>query len=352
MTTAITTARSIDNHAALVPTGSDGDNLHRLKRYADWLNSNGDSWLQPDLAAYRDWLKSEHDLANSSIASHLATVRGRYNALLREDTTRDALRAMVHQKLGDEAGFADIIAGQNELLSRLENAVHPSKAKVKVVKAQDVEDSKHVRLTLEQASALAGKPGVDTLRGLRDTALLALALCTGLRESELAALEVEDLRQELGGELSVRVKVGKGAKKRLVPYSAGDWCLPIIDSWLACAGIQDGRVFRSINKGGRVTGDGITRRTVIRIVKRYPVVIRGQARTVCPHDLRRSYARLEWEAGTDIEVICQNLGHIQLATTRLYIGTLDGAARRGKAVIPFDLSVLDNAPGVQQNMIE
>ena len=46
-----------------------------------------------------------------------------------------------------------------------------------------------------------------------------------------------------------------------------------------------------------------------------------------PHDLRRSYARNLFMAGISVEVIRQNLGHVDVKTTQDYIGVLDGATR-------------------------
>lgn len=79
----------------------------------------------------------------------------------------------------------------------LENALDPAAAPVTTKTSQDRPDAAQLRLTREQANALLVAPGLDDLRGLRDTAVIALLLCTGLREGELHALEVHDLRQEL-----------------------------------------------------------------------------------------------------------------------------------------------------------
>ena len=60
---------------------------------------------------------------------------------------------------------------------------------------------------------------------------------------------------------------------------------------------------------------------------RYPIWIDGKLRAVTPHDLRRSYARNLFMAGISIEVIRQNLGHVDVKTTQDYIAVLDGATR-------------------------
>ena len=118
----------------------------------------------------------------------------------------------------------------DELLQRLANAVKPSAVPVKQITKQDRADSEHLRLTRQQASTLMAAPGVTTLTGLRDTALIAAILCTGVRETEACALDVADLRQRLGGELALHVRERKGAKERLVPYGELAFCLPIVEA--------------------------------------------------------------------------------------------------------------------------
>ena len=70
---------------------------------------------------------------------------------------------------------------------------------------------------------------MDTLVGLRDMSLLAMMLCTGVREAELSALDVPDLRQKLGGALALHVREGKSCKERLVPYGELEWVLAVVD---------------------------------------------------------------------------------------------------------------------------
>ena len=111
-------------------------------------------------------------------------------------------------------------------------------APVKLVAKQDTADSEHLRLKPYQVSALIQAPGIANLRGLRDTALMTLMVCTGIRAAEAAALQVDDLRQHLGGELSLRVREGKGAKQRLIPYGPLNWCLMYVDAWLGRAEIK------------------------------------------------------------------------------------------------------------------
>ncbi len=340
------------DQSVLIPANADKDKESRLERFSDWLATTGRDWHgNPDLSAYRDWLltsgrvRGEGDgLAPSTVRAHVATVRARYDDLMTDNAVRDALEVAVRRALeaaGEAYGPADVEALVNRKLTRLRNATEPSKSEVAVTIDQDVADARHVRLTANQAAALLNAPGTDTLRGLRDTALFALMLATGIRAAEAAALTVKDLRQGLGGELALHVRGGKGDKSRLIPYGAMDWVLVVVEAWLDAAGIASGCVFRGFWRGYEaVRGTGLTTRGIQNILACYPVTVDGALVTLRPHDLRRTYARLMYTAGVDLLSIQQNLGHADSKTTLGYIGTMDAEARRAPALIQFDVSAL------------
>lgn len=268
------------------------------------------------MALYRDELL-KCGLSPTSVNSHLSTIRGRYQERLLSSEGRDYF----YSKLSAGIFPAEAKALIDEQIMRLQFAIDPKRTNAKGITRQDIADSEQgLRLTSEQASVLLRLPNVNTVQGLRDCALITVALCAGLRKMELCGLDVDDLRQCLNGELAIRVREGKGKKQRLVPYGAMSWCLVIVDSWLNIGGITDGAVFRSIWKGGRVRDPRLSVRAVEDIVKAYPVAIDGVLTTVAPHDLRHTYARRLYEAGMGILEIQRNLGHSDHKITERYIG--------------------------------
>jgi site-specific recombinase XerD len=329
-----------DAATVLLPPDPGKDAKYRLGKFASWLQQRGQSWHRPDLTAYRDQLLEHY--APSTVSAHLSTIRARYRRLLSDNDTRQSFyrQATAYLERTGQDTPADRKSLVDELTTRLENAIDPDNSKVKVKTRQDRPDSDHLRLTPPQATQLLSQPGLDTLQGLRDTAIIALMLCTGIREAELVSLDVRDLRQTIGGELALHVREGKGCKERLVPYGDLDWVLVLVDAWLQAAEIESGPVFRGFYRGGSVRPTRISKRAVGLVLKRYPISLSGHSVTVTPHDLRRSYARLQYEAGMDLLAIKDNLGHAALDTTLGYIGELDADARRAKAVITFDLSGL------------
>ncbi|MBN1137959.1 MAG: tyrosine-type recombinase/integrase [Anaerolineae bacterium] len=327
----------------LAPTDADKHTRYRLGQFQAWLTAQGKPWHAPDLAAYRDAMLAGGK-APATVTAHLSTIRGRYAALLRRNTTRETLYGLASQAL-QETGQEDTPANRkafvDEMLARLENAIDPQTAPVRITIRQDRPDADHLRLTAEQASVLMAAPGLGALQGLRDTGVVALMLCTGVREAELSALDVGDLRQRLGGELALHVREGKGRKERLIPYGELSWVLAIVDHWLTKAGIGNGPVFRGLHKGGQRLRPGrLSVRAIQYILAGYPLMVDGEMVTVRPHDLRRTYARRLYEAGVDLVAIQQNLGHADVKTTLGYIGALDASQRRAPAIYTFDLAQL------------
>ena len=314
---------------AQLPPHSDNKNVvSQISRYNRWLTATGRVLHQPDLADYRDLLLQT--LAPASARVHLSSIRRSYKALVENPRHRVALVNYLQQK-GATADFATIKAMADELELRLMRAIDPQQSKVTTVSVQDEADSKHLRLTPAQGAALMMRPDLSRLRGKRDVAIIALLLATGLREGEVVKLEIDDLYQAYGGVPALRVKSGKGAKARMVPFGDMLWARQITEHWLNKR--ESGAVFTRMRQGRgdmrnpQATDMPMTTRSIQRMLQRYPISIDGVPRTVTPHDLRRSYARNLFKAGIPVEVIRQNLGHVDVKTTQDYIGVLDGSTR-------------------------
>ena len=170
-------------------------------------------------------------------------------------------------------------------------------------------------LTAEQGQALWQAPDHQRLKGKRDRALLALLLACGLRRHEAVALRLDHLQQREEHWAIVDL-VGKGGHVRTVPVP--DWVRPELDDWLAAATIDRGKLFRRVNRVGRVWGDGMTAKAVWHIVKESARSI-GVAK-LAPHDLRRTCARLCHASGGELEQIQFLLGHVSVQTTERYLG--------------------------------
>lgn len=305
-----------DNFQVLVPTDSSRDSRHRLSKFAGWLNTTGGGWAAPNLRRYRDYLLHEEGLSPESVAVHLSTIRTRYRELLLD-------RRLFFSLVPPQASFAEYKALVDELIARIQAAIDPRAASIRTRSRQDRADSERLRLTQAEVRTLLAAPDSSTLVGARDRAIIALLICTGIREAELCALQTQDLRQHLEGALALHVRAGKGQKERLIPYGELDWCLSYVDAWLRKASIHSGYVFRGLRKGDHVRETPLNERTIQKILARYPIEIQGKMRVVQPHDCRRTYARRLYDVGVKVDAIRQNMGHETIEMTFNYIGRPD-----------------------------
>ncbi len=179
-------------------------------------------------------------------------------------------------------------------------------------------------ISIEDVETLLGLPG-DNVLGRRDRAVLETLYGTGLRISELVALDVDDV--DLDGR-AVLVRMGKGSKSRRVPMgraaakAVGDY-VAVARPELAKKAKQAttrGALFLNA-RGGRLSRQGCWK------------VLKGYARSagledeVSPHTLRHSFATHMLDGGADIRVVQELLGHASLATTQVYTMVSDSRLR-------------------------
>ncbi len=96
------------------------------------------------------------------------------------------------------------------------------------------------------------------------------------------------------------------------------WVKRSIDEWTGQANISGGRLFRRVNKTGRIWGESITPKAIWHIVR--AGAERAGITRLAPHDLRRTCARLCHLSGGELEQIQFLLGHVSVQTTERYLG--------------------------------
>ena len=164
----------------------------------------------------------------------------------------------------------------------------------------------------EVVAAILAEPDRSTAFGARDHALLLFLYNTGARVSEAIAVRRHDL--QLTRPHHVRLH-GKGGKERICPL----W--PETAAALARLLPKDddaGVVFRS-RRGDQLSRDGVAyllAKYACRVSKRHPVLRRSR---ISPHVLRHSCAVALLQAGVDVTVIRDYLGHASIATTSRYV---------------------------------
>lgn len=167
-------------------------------------------------------------------------------------------------------------------------------------------------LEVEQVERLLNNCDTTTLLGARDRAILETLYSTGIRVSELVALNVSDV--DLGSNV-LRVR-GKGKRERMIPLGPGSAraILHYLDlrRGVAMNGKADPESL-FINKHGQ----RLSTRSVRRKLDKY-LLAAGLDLSVSPHTLRHSFATHMLRRGADLRSVQQMLGHQSLSTTQIY----------------------------------
>ena len=173
-----------------------------------------------------------------------------------------------------------------------------------------------VHLTEEDMTRLLEQPDATQPLGRRDRAILELFYASGLRLSELEALDLDSV--DLRGRM-VRV-MGKGRKERIVPFNQATE--RALRAWYRDRAEIRGRATKKAKRheeplfvnvrGGRLTG-----RSVDRLLRKYVRQFSIQA-GISPHALRHSFATHLLQRGADLRAIQELLGHARISTTQRY----------------------------------
>lgn len=170
---------------------------------------------------------------------------------------------------------------------------------------------------------LRSPDGTD-IAGLRDRAILETLFSTGLRVSELCALNHGEIDIKRG-EFSVR---GKGRKIRVVFLS--DTARTVLASYLDKRQDVDPALFIRVprdEKFEKYDELRLTPRSVQRIVKKYAIKAGIVGKQISPHSLRHSYATDLLRNGADIRSVQAMLGHASVTTTQIYTHVTDKQLR-------------------------
>ncbi len=164
-------------------------------------------------------------------------------------------------------------------------------------------------LDYRELERLLEAPKENDLRALRDRAILEVFFSTGLRLSELCALNSKiDLER---GEISVR---GKGDKLRVVFLAPST--KDAVKKYLVKRTDPEEALFISLSRGGKPLGR-ITPRAVERMIDSRAREA-GISKRVHPHQLRHSFATDLLINGADLRSVQELLGHANISTTQVY----------------------------------
>ncbi|MCM8794823.1 MAG: site-specific tyrosine recombinase XerD [Candidatus Omnitrophica bacterium] len=166
-------------------------------------------------------------------------------------------------------------------------------------------------LSVEEVERLLKAVPMKESKGIRDRAILELLYASGLRVSEAASLKVSDINAEAG---FLRC-IGKGGRERVVPVGqhALRWITKYLQEVRPLLGAKSDSKNLFLNRFGKP----LSRQTVWILLTHYAKQ-GGIKKSISPHTLRHSFATHLLEAGADLRVVQELLGHATIATTQIY----------------------------------
>ena len=212
-------------------------------------------------------------------------------------------KSTIARKLATLRSFYKFLCKRNYVSSNPVVAVRTPKQEKKLPKFLEYED----------IQKLLNTPPANNWLGARDRAIMETLYSTGLRVSELVALNMEDI-DFLSEVLHVR---GKGKKERISPI--GSAALQSIQNYME---FRNRRAQNNSNFDPKVLfvnkhGKRLSTRSVRRKMDKY-LAMAGLDPAISPHTLRHSFATHMLNNGADLRSVQELLGHQSLSTTQVY----------------------------------
>ena len=246
-----------------------------ILQYQEYINENGLNYLKvdcDDLNSYFEYLKKQ-GRKTSTISRAIASVRAFYQFLVRTKKIK--------------------------------------KDPTAEVKTPKIEKKVPSILTQKEVELLLDQPKCVDLKGIRDKAMLEFTYATGMRVSEIIALNIEDVNLE-----DEFVFCHYGYKKRTIPL--GKMAVKTLADYIKRARPILIKTEEEKALFVNLSGERLTRQGFWKIVKYY----KEQAnitKDITPHVLRHSFATHLLQNGADLKSIQMMLGHSDISSTQVYM---------------------------------
>ena len=255
-----------------------------IKPFMLYLQANGISQpTREDIIAYRDQLKADHK--PTTVQAYIMAIK------------------LFFQWLEQENLYPNI-------------AKHVKGAKIDT-------DHKKDPLTAKQVGKVLKTIDTDTLTGLRDYAIIALDVTSGLRTIEIMRANIEDIRTV--GDFTALFIQGKGHDEKNTFVKIPEQVEEAIRAYLAARGKTSGKDPLFVSHAHRNNGERMTTRSISRIVKDSLKAAGYDSDRLTAHSLRHTAATLNLLNGASLEDTQQLLRHTSINTTMIYAHALERA---------------------------
>ncbi|NLW22454.1 MAG: site-specific tyrosine recombinase XerD [Tissierellia bacterium] len=275
---------------------------------------------------YKEYLKNDKELSNNSLEAYIRDIiqfksyladNGIENFILVNKTTiitylmylqkNGKATSTISRNLASLRCFYQFLLNNNLIKEDPTHNLRSPKFKRKLPSI----------LTKEEVDKLLSMPAGDNFKGVRDKAMLELLYATGIRVSEMIALNMDNLDLELGylfltqfNENERIIPIGKVAQKHLINYLENYRASVLKDR-------EEKALFLNYN------GNRLTRQGFWKIIKEYTRKSNINKK-ITPHTLRHSFAVHLLQNGADIKTVQEILGHSDISTTQAYSFAISG----------------------------
>jgi len=279
------------------------------------------------ISEYKKYLTDEKHSSANTVASYIrdlnqfvAWLDSRNIIGVTEKTVNSYLKAL-KDKGKSKATVSRCVATLKGFYAYMMLKGFVSKSPMNGITTERVEKKLPSILTGKEVELLLEQPEVADLKGCRDKAMLEVLYATGVRVSELLALNMIDVNIDAG---VVRCRSVSGGKERIVPmYHAAvvilsEYIIRVREQLVADPDEQ--ALFVNMN------GERMSRQGFWKIVKHYQAMAKIE-KDITPHTLRHSFAAHLLENGADLRSIQEMLGHADISSTQVYVQVVNNRLR-------------------------
>ncbi len=281
--------------------------------------------MNPFLSEFKNYLANKKKIADNTVSAYLNDLM-HFEAYLETTYGKNlmgATKSMILTYMLDMQKQSKNAATVSRNLSSIKSFYHFHVDKGSLVKnpavsiqGPKVEKKVPVFLSVEEVEKLLNLPDLETVKGIRDKAMLELMYATGIKVSELLNLKVEDYHKTME-----TILVQKIGNERMIPL--GKWSKRYLDDYLEMGRPkirkdQDNESFMFLN----LSGKQMSRQGFWKLMRHY-AQSGGIKKKLTPQIIRNSFVIHLMQNGADMATLQSLFGQSNITAMHMYLKTLE-----------------------------